>query len=334
MASQHRSAPHSKCHHVGRCCHVNVFFDSSVECGCILFQIPVASVMHRPKKPLIVLDFFHFWKPFLTVFQSVGISHYSLMRPALKNQHLKRNLLRLHAVLIFLIQILICVYFLKWKLHAKVLTLQKFLVSPIFEVVNYGTRFSLVLSYLVIPFETFFKRHTEQTILDTFQRIDDVFKKNLKYPIDYAAHRRRQLKRMWTSFVGLAILVTANVSLMLSFHSEYFTQLPFNFIFIMSRMRIFQIAFYINELVDLLNDLKMSMRRQQLRMKYNSAGWKDIQYARKVYSNIWLLKTLIGECFGYSMILLVSDFIVKMLNGAYWFYLASESMKSDLLNMR
>lgn len=46
---------------------------------------------------------------------------------------------------------------------------------------------------------------------------------------------------------------------------------------------------------DHLREVKLLMRRQQQRVKYSPVRWKDIQYARKIYFNIWQLKKLIGD---------------------------------------
>lgn len=286
------------------------------------------------------LDLFHFWRPSVRVFQFLGISHYAILRPELSNQRNKLNLFRLFLLLTIAIQAAISVYYLlKVNLSVKTSTLEEYNVSPIFVYVNDGTKFIFISSFMLIPLEMLYNRRAECTIFETLHRIDDIFKNDLKHPIDYGVHRRRKMRQIWLYSAGMGIAVYSATAINYSAHSmttlkAHISVLLFVYIFIVSRMRVFQIVLLISELIDLLNDLKTSMRRQQQRIKCNPARWREIQYSRKIYSNIWLLRTLIGECFGCSLITFVIDSAVKIISSAYWFYLNTSSTKSNALNIR
>lgn len=288
--------------------------------------------MHRSRNSIDDMDFFHFWTPFVRIFQIVGISHYGIFRPELKNLQTKLLLHRSYFAIIFLIRLASACFFLKVALTTRVILADKFNVSPIFVGVNIATRISQFLCFTVIPFETFFKRHTEQKLFETLQRIDEICRKKLKYVIDYRAHYRRQMVKTWLCYIAATCIYLSSYFISIPVHDS--GSFVYMCIFVVSRLRVFQFAFFINTSIDVLGDLRTVMRRQQQRVKYNPARWKDIQCARKIYSNISCLKILINDCFGYSMIMFVADTAVKIVDSLYWFFLNNESLKSGNMYLR
>lgn len=273
----------------------------------------------------------------MRTFQYFCISNYEIFRPGLRNERVKLILHRSFTIVHFLALILCGAYFFfQVAVKFKSNRMKQYNTSPVFMFVSVATKFIFVFSFVAIPTETLFRHRTEYEIFETFQCIDDIFQKKLKYSIDYRVHRRRQMGKCWLSFVGFSIVIISSISANMSLVelNVFFGTLVQFYVFVMSRMRLFQITFYIDALRDLLIELKTMMRRQQHRVKYNSAQWQDIQYCRKIYTNISLLRTLIGNCFGYSMILLVIDSAVRTLNSAYWFYLNAQSLNSSILHIR
>lgn len=214
-------------------------------------------------------------------------------------------------------------------------TMARYNGSPVFMYVSVATKLVESMFFSVIPFETFYNRHIEQMFFETLRNIDDIFQK-LHHSIDYGMHRRRQIRESWLFFLGIIVFIAADlpVNILVVKPDTFAAIIVVLYIFVVTRLRVFQIAFYINALCDLLDELKILMRRQQHRIKYNSAQWTDIQSGRKIYSKIWLLKTLIGDCFGCSMILFVVDSAVKIINCAYWTYLNLEPSKSKVVKIR
>lgn len=292
--------------------------------------------MSRSRNSSPDLDFVHFWQPFVRIFQFFSIAHYGLLRlKTSKNYRFKLFLSRSYIVFIILIRLIVAYFYAKLSLPTRYVEMKKYSVSPVFVGVNGVTKFILVLPFIVIPIETFFKRRTERAIFETLQHIDDMFKKNLKHSIDYRTHRRRQLRKIWLYLAGVTFVIFSSVSINISILNPKYSHgvLIFVYIFAAMLIRVFQFTFFINELTDLLGELRIVMQRQQQRAKYNPTRWKDIQFVRKVYSKIWFLRKLIGECFGYSMILFVVDSAVKVIDSAYWFYLNNESLKSISLHI-
>lgn len=293
--------------------------------------------MHRPKNSPHELDFLHFWKPFVRTFQFLCISYYGIFRPELKNQRFKLFCHRLFFILIGVLQLAATYIYFEKALTMKMHAMNKYNVSRIFLYVNVGTRISQFLSQIVIPLETFLKRHAEHELFETFRRIDDIFKNNLKYSIDYRAYRRRQLTQTCLYYIIMISLMVGSSFISGPASSSSINvvhSLLFLYLLAFWRIRIFQVALYINALNDLLADLKFVMRRQQQRVKYNAAGWKDIQYSRRIYSEFSMVRTLIGDCFGYSLILCVVDSSVKVINSVYWFYVNFETIQSNNLHIR
>lgn len=297
------------------------------------FEFPLLQVTGEMKPEL---DFLHFWKPFVRTFQLLCISHYGIFRPELKKQRFKLFLYRFFFVLNVVLQVAATYFYFEKGLTLKLHAMNKYNVSKIFLYVNVGTRFSQFASQLVVPLETFFKRHVEHELFEAFRRIDDIFKNDLKYPIDYRGHRRRQLTHTWLYYIIVITLMVGSyfISAPVPASVTVIHSLLYFYLLAFWRIRIFQVALYINMLNALLGELTVVMRRQQQRVKYNPHGWKDIQYTRRMYSEFTLVKTLIGDCFGYSLILCVVDSSVKIINSAYWYYVNFETIKSDNMHLR
>lgn len=176
--------------------------------------------MHRSNNAQKDLDFFHFWKPIVRTFQFFCILHYDIFRPELNIQRLRLNLHRLFFILIVSIQIMSCGYnlfLLRMKIQTE--TMEKYNVSPIFTYVNVGTKFILILSFMMIPFENYFKRHSQRKLIEMLQCIDGIFEMKLKHVIDYRAQRRRQLLK--TCLYFLVVTFTVFVSFLVSFPIDW-----------------------------------------------------------------------------------------------------------------
>lgn len=276
------------------------------------------------------LDFVNFWRPFVRIFQFFGIAHYGLLRPELEDRRNQLFLYRLFFAVILLIQLAGVVSFLEISLTAKIGLADKYNVSPIFAGANMTNRLSQCMCFAVIPFEIFLNRRTEQKLFETLQCIDKLYREELKHTIDYRAQYRRQMMKTWCFYIVTTLIFVSNFFITAVSEPGYITLMC---VFIVSRLRMFQFAFFINTLTDLLDDLKVVMRRQQHRVKCNPARWKDIQYARQIYSNIWLVGSLIGDRFGHSMILFVANFLISMQISMYWFYLNFASIKSNEVHL-
>lgn len=281
------------------------------------------------------LDFVHFWNPFVRFFQFVCISHYGILRPESKNCRIKLTLHRIFFTLNVLIQLFSAYLFFQFGIKMRMRTMARYNGSPVFMYVSVATKLVEIMFFSVIPFETFHNRHIEQMFFETLRNIDDIFRK-LQHSIDYGMHRRRQIRKTWLFPLGIIMFIAADlpVNISVTKPDTFAAIIVVLYIFVVTRLRVFQIAFYSNALGDLLEELKILLRRQQHRIKYNSAQWTNIQSVRKIYSEIWFLKTLIGDCFGYSMILFVVDSAVKIINCAYWTYLNLEASKSEVLEIR
>lgn len=55
---------------------------------------------------------------------------------------------------------------------------------------------------------------------------------------------------------------------------------------------------------------------------------ESIQHLRDIYSNAWLIKNLISNCFGWSLLSLLVEFTTELINFCYWTYINSVLIKS------
>lgn len=280
----------------------------------------------------IELDFFLFWTPFVRTFQFFGASHHSIFCRELRTQRRKCNLLRLA----FCAQILFtftCIYFhFRMGPAISIYTIES--TSSIFAYVNNVSYYCYSIPNLFFPIETFAMRRTEQRIYDTMRNIDAIFQHKLNYVIDYRMHRRRQIMKILLCFVGPTALTVYGLFVSFPLKMQQFSissTLIFVYLNVVWRIRLAQIAMHMHALSDLLGELSGLMQRRQHKLEYTSADWRRIRFDRHIYTSIWQLRMLIGECFGMSMILFVAGSVLKVITCSYWFFLNVQSL--GLLNL-
>lgn len=106
------------------------------------------------------------------------------------------------------------------------------------------------------------------------------------------------------------------------------------------RVRRCQISFHINALSHILLDLQVLLKRQQKNYRPNSSAAtilnssENIRYLRDIYSNVWLLRNLISNCFGWSFIALLMEFSFDLINSSYWAYMNIKIYESSNMIIR
>lgn len=275
----------------------------------------------------VELNFIQFWTPFVRIFQCCGASHFGIFRPPLHTQRIKCDWL----CMIFFGQIIFtvaCVYFhSQMEMAISIYSIES--TSSIFAYVNYISYYSYFASNFLFPFETFAMRHTERRIYDTLHNIDAIFR-HFNHVVDYRTHRRRQIVNILLCFVGPMALTFYGLCIAFPLkltHSSVAGISIFVYLNVVWRTRLAQIAMHINALCDLLGELKVLMQRHKHAIKYNSAAWRNIQSDRRIYTHIWQLKTLIGDCFGFSLILFVIGSALKVVTCSYWLFLNVELLR-------
>lgn len=276
--------------------------------------------MHPSKKVYSSAAFKQFWRPFVRVFQALGVSHYSIF-------HSK---VRFHCVLNFVgigvLQISLLIYILINGPRVHYIGNANFKESPLMNYVSYMSIGGNFLTHLIAHLEPLFTQRHEVELYRRLHEINEIFVWKLSYVTDFEAIRRNFIRRTVSFFVFASTLSFGYSMFFLPTDAKGMT------IFFMCRFlsitviraRRCQIAFHVNNLTNILNDLAVLVKRQQEFNSHCSSesanSRENIRHLRDIYSNAWLVKNLLSSCFGWSFITFLLEFSFELINSAYWAY--------------
>lgn len=285
--------------------------------------------MHPSSKVYNPRAFEEFWKPFVRVFQALAVSHYSIFYSTPRFSRF------VYFVSVSAIQISLLTYVLIDGPRVHFIGNKNFKESPLMNYVSFLSIAGNFVTHLVAHFEPLFTRKHEEDIYRRLNEINDIFALKLNYITDYQGIRRNFICKTVSFFVfastlsfgyslyylptdpkGMCIFVTCRLLSVL-----------------MIRSRRCQIAFHVNNLTIILNDLQVLLRRQQESYHSNSTeamlySREKIRYLRDIYSNAWLVKNSLSNCFGWSFITFLLEFSFELINSAYWAYINIKLYKS------
>lgn len=183
----------------------------------------------------------------------------------------------------------------------------------------------ILLTHSMNIFQAFTSRNEQADIYRQFDQIDMMLSRDLFLNIDYnySVVRRRLLKKyLLISLVLITIHIASITSVSINgLFFSYYIHLIFSVIVI--RFRCIQNIFYvdlINEKLQLVNQkLEKVIRRnhdklfliverfQKRDMKsINTSLYDTIMVMKTVYGKIWDITNLCNDCFGYSLLFIVS----------------------------
>lgn len=277
--------------------------------------------MHQSQGAYNPRAFESFWTPFVRFSQVFCVSHYSTFY---RNERVGRII---YFIIFSVLHISLMVYTLLNGLHIQMKPSNKYKTSPLMFYVNFVSVAGNFVTHTVAHLEPFFSRKDEREIYRRLNEINEIFALKLNYVTDFDAIKKKFVRGTMAFFV-----FTATFSFGYSFFS-----LPTNdntiFLFLLNRAlavvvirtRRIQAAFLINSLSNILIDLQLLLKRQQEDNRQHStnrsSSSKNIQYLRDIYSNVWLIKNLISNCFGWSFITFLFEFSFDLINSSYWTYI-------------
>lgn len=173
--------------------------------------------------------------------------------------------------------------------------------------------------------EVFLSKKDEKEIYQRLREINEIFASKLNYVTDFSIIRHKFVRRTITYFIlaGALSFGYSFFSLPKDGSALYFLFCRFVAVVII-RVRRCQIAFHINNLSNILLDLKILLKLQQQSYRDSANGSalrENIRYLRDIYSNVWLLTNLMSNCFGWSFITFLMEFAVDLINFFYWAYI-------------
>lgn len=215
--------------------------------------------------------------------------------------------------------------------------------SPLMFYINCLSIFGTFATHITTHLETLFSGRRENEIHQKLKKINDIFATKLNYIIDYKARRIRYVRKTVSVFV-FAWLLSAGSSLIrvpISKHDKYFNQPILILAVIIIRSRGCHIALLLSTIADILKDLQFLLREQQIKSHQrlgSSSGIsytrENIRYLREIYLNVWLVKTMMSDVFGWSLITFLIEFSIEVINSSYWVYINLNLYGSNSLNIR
>lgn len=271
-----------------------------------------------------------FWKPFVRVSQAFCVSHYSIW-------HQSKNGFRLIYFILFgTLHISLIIYTLTNGPYLHVIVNDKYKRSSLMFYVSLMSIIGNLIAHMMAHLEPLFTKKHELEMYRKLREIDEIFATKLNYVTDFSTIRNEFIKYTVSFYIFAASL---------SFGYSIFT-LPDDAIstavFLLNRLiavfvirvRRCLIAFHVNTMTNILRDVQILLKQQQLNYRPNSTetvkSRENIQYLRDIYSNVWLLKNLLSSCFGWSFISFLAEFTFELINSSYWVYINVQTFKSTV----
>lgn len=285
--------------------------------------------MHPSQKVYNPRVFELFWKPFVRFFQALAVSHYSIFY---SDKRLSRLI---YFVCISTLQISLMIYMLFHGPRVHFIGNKVFKESPLMNYVSFMSIVGNFVTHLVAHLEPLFTQKHEIDIYQRLNEINEIFALKLNYVTDFNLIRKRFIRDTVSFFIFASSLSLG--------YSMFFlpTDIKNVCIFLicrilsvlMIRSRRCLIAFHINNLTNILHDLQVLLKKQQESYNPNlnestMSCRENIRYIRDIYSNAWLVKNLLSNCFGWSFITFLLEFSFELINSAYWAYINIKLDKS------
>lgn len=281
--------------------------------------------------------FEYFWKPFVRIFQVLCISHYSIYRPDLKRNSLKSFALLTYFIIFASIHVGIIIQALKRSLRMELDRNGRYSESPLMYYVSWLSIFGDILAHLTSNLEALFKGKQEAKIYQRIKEIDEIFYTKLNHTINYNQLRKKNVQQTFGIFILATVLSISSTLFSLPVDRNYFVRPILVYAILVIRGRGCQIALVLHTLCHILTDFEILLKQQQLNCSRNSDGlhsMEKIQYYRKIYSKIWLIKSLMSDCFGWSFITFLVQFTFDLIDSSYWAYINLTLYESNFMTIR
>lgn len=210
--------------------------------------------------------------------------------------------------------------------------------STLFIYVNYSEFVTNLGCQLITHVESFIKRHKYANLIKELYTIDANFKKQLNYLVDYKQSQKYYMWIVWGYFL-LILLLLACSSLIYSpgYNLDHFEVLCGSILYLcvmlVVRLRILQINMFIRYFGDLQAHLNCVLVKQQ-----QANGWYGKRVncngsllfeCNHIYTHIWHLTNIFGDCFGWSMVGTCIQSLVDIMNAIYWSFINMDTINSD-----
>lgn len=203
----------------------------------------------------------------------------------------------------------------------------------------------LLITHFINIFQALLTRKKQNMIYQKFDEIDFLLQNQLLVNINY---KSLQQKLFIKYFIIKTLLITIHISSIVSvIINQLFIQYYLHLILpvFIIRIRCIQNMFY----VDLINE-KLNLMNQKLEdinskhrdkmafilfadkmQKFDRKDTKNSLYEqllvlKQIYGKLWDVSNLINDCFGWSLLVIVTQYFIEFTSNGYWLFLALENV--------
>lgn len=283
-----------------------------------------------------------FWKPFMAFFQMLCVSHFSIFRPNLRENRWKLFLFRVYFASFSILHLAIVFYVLGkvlFNMPVSDVDQSRHKENRLMYCINVMTNFSTLLSHMVSNLEPLFNGKCEEAIYQELQIIENILSTDLNHATNYKAKRAKYLRQTIPIFLLSILLATLSsfTPMPESYQEKYFIQPQFIFPEVIVRFRWCYIALFLSDIADKLDTLEILLTEQQkqsIAEKDNRHVAEKLKHFRTIYTHTWTTINLVSQCFGWSLICLLLDFVLEFILGWYWLYFNFKYYNSNGLSNR
>lgn len=288
--------------------------------------------MYPSQKPYNVQAFESLLKPFVRFFQIVCVSNYSIF------YRKKRTIRMIYFIVVSTLHTSLMFYTFLYGLHIQIKPSRQHKESPLMFYVNFLSVAGNFVTHTIAHVEPFFTQNQENEIYQRLNEINEIFATRFNYSIDLDVIKRKHMQQ--TAFFYFC-------SAIVSFGYSFFS-LPAAcndvILFLINRIlavivirsRRSYTAILIKMQTIILQDLQILLKQQQQNYRPHTAAnasvasnaCEKIHHLRDIYSNVWMINSLISGCFGWTLVTFLMEFSFDLINSSYWAYINIKSNES------
>lgn len=200
----------------------------------------------------------------------------------------------------------------------------------------------LLITHLINIIQALSTRKEQAEIYQKFDEIDFTLNNKLLVNINYKKLRQRLMLKNSIIMIVVSIIQAVSVSFAIKSGNMDSYQIHLILTNFIIRLRCIQNMFY----VDLMNDklclinkkLEDIINRNRDKLVFifhpvkslkndlsgikNSSLYDQLMALKQIYGKIWDVTNLINDCFGWSLLVIVTEYFIEFTSNGYWLFLA------------
>lgn len=183
---------------------------------------------------------------------------------------------------------------------------------------------SVLLTHFVCLVESLILRSNQMRIVTDVEHISNILETQLNVPVDFKRLRRQLVFKCWaTSLVSFAIMAVSILMFFMEFIRDWGI-IYYSFHLIL--MRKIQMTFYIDVIVEMMLHVRIVL----VEVGKNEEGnvLRTLLWAKFIHRRLVKLVEIVNRTFGWSMMLILLQNILDLLNCIYWMLLFTFVTKS------